>query len=546
MKRRLVPCLRIVLSTLWLLAAAGCSSNAADSDAPATPPDQAPAGDEPDSPPDAPPSPPESPESPESPDAPDAPNVPDSESPSTPPDEDPAPPASVRTTIVHLFEWRWPDIARECEQVLGPRGFAAVQVSPPQEHAVFDFAPWWQRYQPVSYQLVSRSGDRAAFADMVQRCAAAGVDVYVDAILNHMSFRDRGIGSAGTPFEKYLYPGLYEDEHFHDCRRGIESDNDRWEVQHCDLATAPDLATGTEYVRDQLAGYLQDLVDIGVAGVRLDGAKHMAATDIAAIVGRVNGDLYVYQEVIDFGGGAVRINEYVGLGDVTEFRYSGEIARVFRRGKLAWLHQFGSAWGFVRSDQGVVFVDNHDNQRGHGAPGDAISFKDGRLHELANIFMLAWPYGYPRLMSSYAFEDGTQGPPSIDGQTLPALEPDGQCAANWICEHRKPDVLAMVEFRNATSETFFVNDWWSNGNDQIAFGRGDRGFVVINREEASRVDRRFQTGLPPGRYCDVLSGEFSSGSCTGRVIEVDAARTARIEVGPLDAVALHANARLAP
>lgn len=39
-----------------------------------------------------------------------------------------------RQVIVHLFEWRWPDIANECEAYLGPKGFCAVQVSPPNEH----------------------------------------------------------------------------------------------------------------------------------------------------------------------------------------------------------------------------------------------------------------------------------------------------------------------------------------------------------------------------------------------------------------------------
>src|SRR5215207_9038877 len=58
-----------------------------------------------------------------------------------------APPA--RTVFVHLFEWKWTDIAQECEQFLGPRGYAAVQVSPPQEHIVAPDNPWWERYQPV-------------------------------------------------------------------------------------------------------------------------------------------------------------------------------------------------------------------------------------------------------------------------------------------------------------------------------------------------------------------------------------------------------------
>jgi len=34
-----------------------------------------------------------------------------------------------RTTIVHLFEWKWKDIALECERFLGDAGFAGVQVT---------------------------------------------------------------------------------------------------------------------------------------------------------------------------------------------------------------------------------------------------------------------------------------------------------------------------------------------------------------------------------------------------------------------------------
>ena len=33
-----------------------------------------------------------------------------------------------KQVIVHLFEWSWDAIARECEEVLGPKGFCGVQV----------------------------------------------------------------------------------------------------------------------------------------------------------------------------------------------------------------------------------------------------------------------------------------------------------------------------------------------------------------------------------------------------------------------------------
>lgn len=33
-----------------------------------------------------------------------------------------------RSAIVHLFEWKWNDIANECETFLAPKGYAGVQV----------------------------------------------------------------------------------------------------------------------------------------------------------------------------------------------------------------------------------------------------------------------------------------------------------------------------------------------------------------------------------------------------------------------------------
>ena len=34
-----------------------------------------------------------------------------------------------RDVMVHLFEWRWDDIADECENVLAPAGYCGVQVN---------------------------------------------------------------------------------------------------------------------------------------------------------------------------------------------------------------------------------------------------------------------------------------------------------------------------------------------------------------------------------------------------------------------------------
>ena len=95
-----------------------------------------------------------------------------------------------RTVIVHLFEWKWTDIAIECETFLSKYEYGAVQISPPLEHIVFysnNDHPWYTRYQPVSYTLVSRSGDKAELQDMISRCNKVGVRIIADVVLNHMT-----------------------------------------------------------------------------------------------------------------------------------------------------------------------------------------------------------------------------------------------------------------------------------------------------------------------------------------------------------------------
>jgi hypothetical protein len=48
-------------------------------------------------------------------------------------------------------------------------------VSPAQEHV--QGTQWWTDYQPVSYTLTSKRGDRTQYEAMIATCHAAGVKV---------------------------------------------------------------------------------------------------------------------------------------------------------------------------------------------------------------------------------------------------------------------------------------------------------------------------------------------------------------------------------
>ncbi|MCO5196334.1 MAG: pullulanase-type alpha-1,6-glucosidase [Anaerolineae bacterium] len=252
-------------------------------------------------------------------------------------DSSPEQPGSV---FVHLFEWRWADIEKECTY-LAEKGYRAVQVSPPNEHLVptadqggqvdSDF-PWWARYQPVTHDtaaFTSRSGTLAEFQSMVTTCNNLGVGIIVDAVINHTADIEVGsppAGTAGTQYESSaigrFYGTQYQSDDFHtDC--SISSYADREQVQRCKLTGLPDLNTGKSDVQTELHTYLQALINMGVAGFRIDGSKHIAAHEIATILDGLTGDFTVFQEVIDLDPSErVRDWEYTPNGDVTEFAWS--------------------------------------------------------------------------------------------------------------------------------------------------------------------------------------------------------------------------------
>lgn len=428
--------------------------------------------------------------------------------------------------FVQLFEWPWPDIARECEDFLGPHGFTAVQISPPNEHAWITSGdgapyPWWMRYQPVSYALTSRSGTRAELADMVTRCRAAGVAIYADAVINHMAAGD-GTSVAGHGFTGRKFPAVpYGFSDFHPTC-AITNYGDATNVQRCELSGLPDLDTGDAAVRAKLAAYLLDLAGLGVAGFRVDAAKHIAVADLAAIVDAVDAGAadrpFWFLEVIGAPGEAVQPSQYFALADhavtVTEFAYGARLHDAFTTGTLASLRDFGA--DLMPANHAVPFTDNHDKQRGHAGGGGYLTYHDP-AYDLANVFELAWPYGYPVVMSSYAFGtattlDTSYGPPFTPGTGAtigPWASGSVACGATtrggWVCEHRRRAIANMVGWRAATAGRE-VSDWWDNGANQIAFGRGDRGFVAINHEDAP-LTRAFQTSLAPGSYCDVIAAD---------------------------------------
>ncbi|CAO1348163.1 unnamed protein product [Diamesa hyperborea] len=462
--------------------------------------------------------------------------------------------------IVQLFEWRYEDIANECEIFLGPKKFGGVQISPPNENVIVPGRPWYERYQPISYLLNSRSGTERDFLNMTTRCNAVGVRIYSDVVFNHMAanqLNDTAIGTGGSKAKPAQrdYPAVpYNVSNFHTLCALIDYQN-IYQVRNCELVGLHDLNQTLEDTRTKIVQFLNHLIDLGVAGFRIDAAKHMWPSDLKIIYNRLKNlnssfgfpeqsHPFIYQEVIDNGGEAISKYEYT-FAAVSEFRYSSELSRCFSgNDDLKWLKTFGEMWSLLPTQFALVFINNHDNQRS----GNILTYKSKKKYIMAQAFSLAHPYGIKRIMSSFAFNTTEQGPPADNNENTlsPVFDSNGQCTNGWVCEHRWRQSYAMINFMNIVHGTN-ITYWWDNQKNQIAFSRGNKGFILFNLNNGDIVKEMIKTGLSAGVYCDVITGDKIGTFCTGKKITVNADGFAEITLLENDengVIAIHVDSLL--
>ncbi|MFM6963330.1 MAG: alpha-amylase family glycosyl hydrolase [Micrococcales bacterium] len=407
---------------------------------------------------------------------------------------------------VQMNMWPFESLATECPTI-AKDGYSWILVSPPQEDILG--SEWWDHYQPVSYKIGSSLGTEAQFKSMIASCNKVGVQVVVDVVLNHMTGeRSGGIGSLGTKYEKYSYPGLYTNSDFHSCPTGVDQIQDYSnvvEIQQCELLGLADLNTGSGSVRDKEAAFLKSLRAMGVAGFRIDAAKHIAASELKQIIDQLPSDTFIVDEVI---GDLPPQSDYYAFSHVFSFDWVTQMHNIFMSSGLLGGSADKSYFSLLSpSDKTVTMVSNHDTERN----GGAVTYRFAPQYALASYFTLAVPYGKPMMYSSYAFSDTDAGP-LVDpkGAELPAT-----CVTNpgpnhgdytdgeWVCQHNWAGIVGMIAFHKAVGNADFANIF--QDKDAYGFGRGNKGYVLFNSGPGN-YSGKVQTGLAAGSYTDRISG----------------------------------------
>src|SRR5207249_3027648 len=209
-----------------------------------------------------------------------------------------------------------------------------------------------------------------------------------DVVINQMA-SNSGTGTGGSSYDSgsQSYSGVpYGSNDFNTCDKcgtsscNIEDYQNADQVRNCRLVGMNDLDQSTDYVREKMRDYLNHLIALGVAGFRIDAAKHMWPDDLSAIIDNLNelntnffpsgSKAFVYQEVIDLGGEPITTAMYLGVGRTLQFKYPNFLGNVFRnRNPMKYLVNFGEEWGMDNGMDAVVFICNHDDQRGQGGGG---------------------------------------------------------------------------------------------------------------------------------------------------------------------------------
>eukprot|EP00004_Rigifila_ramosa_P004542 TRINITY_DN15041_c0_g1_i1.p1 TRINITY_DN15041_c0_g1~~TRINITY_DN15041_c0_g1_i1.p1 ORF type:complete len:639 (-),score=137.14 TRINITY_DN15041_c0_g1_i1:39-1736(-) len=254
--------------------------------------------------------------------------------------------------VAEMFGWPHADVEKECD-FLSRAGYLGVKLFPTHEQLLAwdpydgELNPWYFMYQPVSYRLQGRAGDRNQLKRLIDTCRSKNVRVYADAVVNHMtgcgndahlSHRNPGAGcaywgaktsSAADPSPFYTQCYGYQYNHntykapqqefpavpygptdFH-CERSLNSWTDPTALDAGWLVGLTDLHTGRPNVQQRIADYMTDLLGIGFSGFRVDAAKHIKPDSLAEIFarlksnlgGRFPDDFFVWNEII-IGGEA--------------------------------------------------------------------------------------------------------------------------------------------------------------------------------------------------------------------------------------------------
>ena len=255
-----------------------------------------------------------------------------------------------------------------------------------------------------------------------------------------------------------------------------------------------DIKTESPRVQEKIIEHLSTLIEMGVAGFRVDISFAMWEKDLKAIIDQLPD--------IAIGGRPFIVHElynnkpywtYTEFGRAIEDTYGKRLTQAIRTDKN--LQLLGSESGLWKpqddnpnqfsSENAVAFLDNHNSRyRQRLYFGDR---EEDRLeYKLGIAFMLASDFGVKRIFSTFFSRWRPFDHPDWDfpDPNLPFacgsetdFYTDTSLENTYVCQHRWEVVRAMVTFANHVQGASV--ELIRSTPDAISFSRGRKGFFAM-------------------------------------------------------------------
>jgi alpha-amylase len=382
-----------------------------------------------------------------------------------------------------------------------------------------------------------------------------------------------GTGTDGSSFGPYNFPSAgagYGSSDFHAsispsdpnyCDSSINWDS-LWSVQHCELLGLNDLATEKKSVRDNIDAYLNYLLSLGVAGFRIDAARHIDVAELQQIQAGLNKttaglDPFWVQEVASDN---TENDQYAATGQVFGWSWVDDMVAYFGgSGDLSGAQWVSGTYASLNgTTKTVTMVSNHDTERN----GRAMTYQDGigKKYAQASIYTLVNQYGLPMLYTGYAFSDNDSGPIRSGSNVRNAVCKSSSSApastysdGTYVCMQRWTSIKGAIAWKDAVGTAKAIVSKgqlgsWSYKYSTYSYKRGSGNFIIFNGAYNAVKNAKINVKLPKGTYCDYITGgtkpKKTSKACVGTKVVVDSKGIATFNIPWAGTVAISTKSKL--
>ena len=170
--------------------------------------------------------------------------------------------------ILHMFQWGLGSIIPMIPTVK-EQGFDAIQISPIQGTKDSGME-WWKLYQPINLKIGNTQiGTKEQLRELCAVANQYGIKIIVDVVLRHVAGDPQSPLAPHKDVDPELLPYL--------CKEQIPCNNyeDRWQCTHRCTGMPMFDYNNPNYIA-KVIDFLNELLDCGVWGFRLDQLKHYA------------------------------------------------------------------------------------------------------------------------------------------------------------------------------------------------------------------------------------------------------------------------------